>query len=288
MCLCQRFIIILMLLPVAASAASDSLMEKKQSKEAEAKIASLRAAIDREAAQFGEEHWAGNYYEGDGMGANISLAIAPKAGFAYEWHGCLGLYDRNYGPVTDRDGVLLLESMLPNEEKGFRISDQLIPVRWGKRHYLIRPDKMLDFCNEVNTGSEPRKGVHGMALLKRGDEKIDVNGLPEIPAAYRKHLRTEPLKGKITEVHGATSRTFGEYTRYEYPCVIDVGEDDGVFEGMVFKVDDPTTHTLARARVIEVRKKTATVVVDVSVPRDGKPKPGWVLDSKMYATPRRF
>src|SRR4030095_1837931 len=43
--------------------------------------------------------WAGDYYRGDGLGVNVSLLIAPEAGFVFTWDGCLGRYDWNYGNV---------------------------------------------------------------------------------------------------------------------------------------------------------------------------------------------
>jgi hypothetical protein len=48
--------------------------------------------------------WAGKYHYGDGLGVNVDLSLAPKSGFVFTWHGCLGLYDLNYGGVEEADG----------------------------------------------------------------------------------------------------------------------------------------------------------------------------------------
>jgi hypothetical protein len=41
--------------------------------------------------------FAGNYYNGDGLGVNISLTLAPDGSYAATWHGCLGLYGEGSG-----------------------------------------------------------------------------------------------------------------------------------------------------------------------------------------------
>src|SRR5579872_1531294 len=48
--------------------------------------------------------WAGSYYYGDGLGVNVSLVLAPQNGFVFDWTGCLGLYDLNYGNIVEKDG----------------------------------------------------------------------------------------------------------------------------------------------------------------------------------------
>ena len=56
--------------------------------------------------------WSGQYYAGDGVGFNLQFAIAPKAGFVFWRHGCLGgLYDLNYGPFEEKDGCIRLSFM---------------------------------------------------------------------------------------------------------------------------------------------------------------------------------
>lgn len=44
-------------------------------------------SIKAELKDMGEHPWAGEYYEGDGLGTKIALLIAPKNGFVYKWHG---------------------------------------------------------------------------------------------------------------------------------------------------------------------------------------------------------
>ena len=164
----------------------------KFSEEADAKAKVLRSVIEQEIKSLPKHAWAGQYYFGDGLGANVSLWLAPSAGFLYEWYGCLGLYDRDYGAVSDDGkGTIQLRFLLG----GSRIEGEYVPVAWGERRYLIAKDQLSDFCDAVNRGREPRKGVHGMWFIRWGDEKKRADGLPAVPEEYRKGL-TPRLESK--------------------------------------------------------------------------------------------
>jgi hypothetical protein len=102
-------------------------MAQKQSQNAEQAAKSLRITIQDEIAALGNHEWAGEYYEGDGLGVNVSLILAPKSGYVFEWHGCLGLYDRNYGAVTLKDRRIRLSFTFPNKREGFQgIAEEFI------------------------------------------------------------------------------------------------------------------------------------------------------------------
>jgi hypothetical protein len=80
--------------------------------------------------------------------------------------------------------------------KGFRgTATDFIPVRWGERLYLIPEAQSRDFCNEVNQGSEPRKGAIGRFYLRRGDWNKKVNSLPSVPIGWVPLLLEKPLHG---------------------------------------------------------------------------------------------
>src|SRR5437764_903929 len=55
--------------------------------------------IKAELARLSDHEWAGTYFEGDGLGVNIALQIAPDGGVSETWHGCLGPYGANQGDV---------------------------------------------------------------------------------------------------------------------------------------------------------------------------------------------
>jgi hypothetical protein len=68
--------------------------QAKHSAIADSAANSKRQSILEEIRKLQDHEWAGEYYTGDGLGANISLAIAPKSGYVFEWDGCMGLYDK--------------------------------------------------------------------------------------------------------------------------------------------------------------------------------------------------
>lgn len=50
----------------------------------------------------------------------------------------------------------------------------LVPIKLGKRLYLLRPGSELEFCIAVAEGREPRRSDVGDSLLRVGDERIPV------------------------------------------------------------------------------------------------------------------
>ncbi|MDZ4859635.1 MAG: hypothetical protein SGI88_11695 [Candidatus Hydrogenedentes bacterium] len=199
----------------------------------------LRVTIEQEIGSLDTHPWAGCYFMGDGLGTNIQLTVAPKSGFTITWHGCVGLYGHNYGTVIEKDERLVLVPELPNNAGEFASFDlEYIPVEWGERHYLVAAAAVSNFCNEVNSGWEPRKRIHGMTLLRRGNENKKAEGLPELPAQYKKFLLPKPIHAKILSVGSGVHQD--EIIPGEHPInhevTIDAGAQDGVYEGLEFYV----------------------------------------------------
>jgi hypothetical protein len=63
----------------------------RRSAQIERAAAKLRDSIKAEIVALRDHRWAGEYYHGDGLGVNVSFIVASKAGYLFEWHGCLGL-----------------------------------------------------------------------------------------------------------------------------------------------------------------------------------------------------
>jgi hypothetical protein len=198
-----RLSLVMLLLWTGVACAAEP-EDPKRSAEAEKTAKQRRAAISEELKTLGDHQWAGEYYFGDGLGVNVGFAVAPKSGYLFEWHGCLGLYDRNYGTATQKGDRIQLAFTFENDRDGFqRISPELIPVPWGARHYLIHlipADNFVGFCNAVNEGSEPREFVHGSFLLRTGDEKTPVTGFPRVPQKYQSYLLAKPVEAEIVSV----------------------------------------------------------------------------------------
>lgn len=280
------------------ASASDAEQEKvwklKQSEKIVQTAKKRHDSIVAELKRLGKDHaWAGDYFFGDGKGVNVSLDLAPEAGFAFEWHGCLGDYDRNYGTVQAEGGLLHLRCELPNFNEGFQgIATNLVPVTWGTRHYLIAVEEMPDFCNAVNAKDEPRSRPWGRFLLRRGDEETPVSGRPELPPKYQAFLLEKPLVAELVAV-GPTklkpSTSMKDVTFRIVPVEVNAGKADGVFEGMKFHVMKPLDSRNALelttlAKVIKVGAHACTAeftCMDFTDMDNGRVQPqvGWKLST---------
>lgn len=217
------------LAPVAvghAVGAKDPAELQQQDKAAlETAVETRRDAIDHEIARSAGHPWAADYYEGDGLGANIRLSIAPRTGVAATWHGCLGLYGANLGAVfPEQGGALRLDFEQPNAARFGGFPDRLVPVQWGARRYLIKPGETTDFVAAIQSGLEPRTQSWGRFLLADGDELKPVSGLPNLPAPDRARIRLRAVGAEILEVGEPqrTEKTDGLcYARYPVRLSVD-------------------------------------------------------------------
>ncbi len=236
-----------------------------------------KSRVDAEIARLGRAHpWAGNYYYGDGLGTNVSLGLAPEAGFVFDWEGCLGTYDRNWGEVDASSGMLEFRFRFPNERKDYQgLAPKMAVVPWGERHYLIPLDLLPQFCNQVNTGWEPRSSSHGMYLLRRGDEGKAVTGLPRVPEEFRKLLNDE-VEARVVEV-GASRQdsSRGNFIR----VTIDKGEEAGVKKGMKFNLVEPDLWRVLEIDTVGHGRSEGEIFVRGT--QDQLPVVGWRFSSKL-------
>lgn len=262
-------------LAVLAAAGDDGKFAKKS----QAFAAKRQALIDKELQSLKNHAWAGDYYYGDGLGVNVDLRLAPKSGFVFTWHGCLGLYDLNYGDVVEKpDGRISFVFKFSNEQKGFEgLAAELLPVAWGERHYLIPADDVVGFANGINAGIEPRTTTHGRFLLKWGDEEKSAPGQPSLPPQYLKYLLSYPINAEISSVEGIRI----EKSRHIATVQLNVGVAEGVKPGMEFYVHTPSTvYESALILAVEGPFSRAQIVQDDEI--DGKePRPavGWKLST---------
>src|ERR1043165_9014837 len=115
------------LLFLTAWVQDDPDSKAKFTPEAELAEKDRRSRIEAELRTLPAHPWGGSYYQGDGLGVNQHIVLSPKAGFVFTWHGCLGLYDRNYGEVREDKDTLQLKFTFPNRRKGFQgIAGELV------------------------------------------------------------------------------------------------------------------------------------------------------------------
>ncbi|MGO9096013.1 MAG: hypothetical protein ACLQGV_12390 [Bryobacteraceae bacterium] len=256
--------------------------DDKLSAPAQAAADARAERIKAELAQLKGHEWAGEYYWGDGLGVNVSLLLAPKAGFVIWWRGCLGLYDVNYGGVEATGGRLKLQFELPNgggNSAGF--DPELAPVLWGDRRYLIASDKMLKFVNYVNAGFEPRHEVFGEFFLIKGDERKAARSAPQIPAEYRDLLLRVPIRTRISSVGMSRSGRVGWCASEGRATlvVLDAGNAQGVRSGMEFYVFRPASARYLSVRATKVEAGSSEAEVQQCA-EDAPPSPKWKLSAR--------
>jgi hypothetical protein len=275
-----RLRISLVLLIVSAASAADS-DPAKFSASAERAAASKRRAILAEIKKFPSHPWAGEYYAGDGLGVNTLFVAAPISGYVFEWHGCMGVYDRNYGAAAWTNGRIRLSFTFENQTKGFQgIAAELTPVSWGPRHYLIPADDLVGFCNNVNEGREPRNDSHGFYLLREGDENKSVSGFPNVPEEYRQYLLAKPIEATIIAVGQYTTRpSVVDWKFKDTPVTIDAGTRQGLHVGTELVVTEPQD-VVESVRVTKADESRSEAVMVQAGEQEPGPKVGWRLSTQ--------
>jgi hypothetical protein len=214
---------------------------------------------------------AGSYFRGNGF-VNTRLCIDPEGRFSYHWSADDGGSVRQEGEAEVRDGFVVLhppKAGTNGNPEPFTLP-RYRPIRWGNRLYLISDEEMVDFCNRVNLGLEPRPAHFGSEFTRielstkprRGEEEPvfgDLKGQPEIPAESQKFLLKRPLEGKILE------------SLKDRRAKLDLGSDDGLRVGMKLfveggKADAPKDFAIVE--VVEVR--TRDCIVESNRPLDLK------------------
>lgn len=280
-------IVSIVALPMAVglSLAQEMALETGDGELRETGIEQRRTRIQQEIATLKQHPWAGDYYEGDGLGANISISLAPDTGIAATWHGCTGLYGANRGKVVERDGTLRFEYEQPNKAGFGGFPDTLRPVRWGERRYMIQQDKMMGFVNAINHGLEPRERVHGMFLLAQEDENKAAEGLPDLPPAYLALIRRAPMRVRVVSIDGVDKKKGDQDCSYTYRMTLDRGATDRFAPGIELKpVAQPRAWETATIETVAGETSTATMAVwydDCTHPKT-VPVTGWVFTTGAY------
>lgn len=277
---------------VALNAADTETIDSDGGDEADgwqppAAVQERQRAIEEESAALGGDHpWAGAYYDGDGLGANRRWLLAPSNGVAVTWHGCLGLYGFNEGSIhAQPGGSLRFGFQWPNEPGGFQqFSEEVVPVRWGERRYLIAGDRLVEFVNAINHGREPRSEPRGSFPLRVGDETKPVSGLPNLSAQMQRLIRATPVEAAIVAVEEIASRSTELSCDRRYRVRLDRGALDGLAVGLEMKVVAPRK-IWDDVFLVEVGSRTSVGVLDMSASLCDQveaPAAGWHLSSGAY------
>ena len=155
-----------------------------------------------EPLRFSAREIPGRYYQGDGLGVNLTLELKPNGTFDFSWHGCLGEYDRNFGSWELRGDKLFLQPKRPHEHKGFAGMDvRFFPVKWGKRILLIDEYEMAGFA--ASAKEPPDILDHPREYSKLTGDKFEfakVQGRPIMPLRFDRFYDHGAVRAKVVSI----------------------------------------------------------------------------------------
>lgn len=215
--------------------------------------------IDAALAAEGRGDWDGVYSDGNGYDWR-ELAYAQAEGFAYRAGTCTGGY-ASIGEVDADAGGLHLKRLPQGTRPMMNFlaePEVLLPIAWGARRYLVAESQIGQFALDVHSGGEPRCNVRGGVLLRSGDERLVVSGLPELPARWQGLLRREALVLHVTALTFEEEAGIGGSRHLRYTLTFDGGADRGLLVGATLRPLHPRMGFYGNAAVIAVGAHEAT------------------------------
>ncbi len=162
--------------------------------------------------------------------AGSSVTIEPAGKFHIDVSDCTQEYYYG-GTYAFRNGVLILTTtketvkghgetddqaknlldakvfreMYHEDPPTERKNDELVPIQWGERLYLIEKEELSEFCNAINLGLEPRNdlrsnGYLGSFYLRNGDQNKSASGHPALTSDLLGLLLTKPVESTIKSI----------------------------------------------------------------------------------------
>jgi hypothetical protein len=167
---------------------------------------------------------------------------------------------KSHGATEDHD-VFSPEGFreVYNEDppKDFNKPYSYVVVKWAERRYLISVDSIIQFCNAVNLGIEPRSEISvgadyfGSFYLREGDEPKPVSGRPEIPKASSSYLLDTPVETRVTRIEGeGVSKV----------AFVDKGTKDGLKVEMILSYRNRSPSLFSGIKILAVGENWAKVV----------------------------
>jgi hypothetical protein len=221
-----------------------------------------------------KEPWEAVFY--GSWNKDATTLIISKKGYVMKRYRLPS--DRGSVMVEKNQTVKLVSEISPRLQPR-----QFAVVEWGGRCYLIESDRIVEFCNAVNFGVEPRAWGAEPFLLRFNDWEKEVTGLPSVAKEYQSYLTSKPIIARVLQTFPYRSDVAIPIRPGKWdgiPVSIDVGEQGGVRVGMRFcsKRMEP----FATGYVFAVEKSTARVLV-TSFPYGKKEflAPGFELSTRL-------
>ncbi len=178
---------------------------------------------------------------------------------------------RDTGSYEKRGDTLLLSSeKMESDGECARPSKQVRELRiipWDQRVYLIDTDRLINFCNAVNAGFEPRKSPDGEFFVKEEGWKLPARGLPTVPRSVSGYLLDSEIRANV-RLAGKTETVDslpGRPVALTGPAAsINKGRKEGLAAGMeMFVVGD---QAIVIARIVQCDENRSKVLLEVVGP----------------------
>lgn len=222
----------------------------------EAGLDAQKQRIESARTVAGHSRWDGTYRYGNGYDSR-ELLFAHGQGFVYHAGTCVGSY-ASFGDISDgADGLRLTRRQQSAALAGLAEPKALLPVPWGRRRYLVPENRLGDFALAIHAGVEPRCGHWGRFLLRGGDERRVVSGLPELPAAWQGLLRRKALVLHVSALAVDEEADVDGSRRLRYTLTLDGGADRGLLVGASLRPLQLRTAFSGSASVVEVHAHEA-------------------------------
>jgi hypothetical protein len=226
-----------------------------------------KRAIEAELKTGQHEVWESRFYDGSPfIGIAHGWIISRKTGYVSTTRRL------DMGSVKVKDDRIALISEAPNHAWGLMPLEYVV-VPWDQQVFLVEPDELLAFCNDVNSGLLRRHPPYGRHLLRVQDfHKDRPTGFPQVPIEYKEYL----LRGAITGTVAKTGddkqdvAVRGEKLLMSGTSVtLGVGKKDGVRTGMRFYPErEAKTGGLSRFFVISLTDRECEVLQCGRDPKD--------------------
>ena len=249
--------------------------------------------------------WTGTYRRSDGYVVN-EILLGADGQVVVRTLGDSGNEESLAGVFVWRDARI--EAHLAGFYQGHQLRlrrQELIPVRWGPRRYLILFEDMDSFVNAVNENGAAMADPDDFSSfpVHEKDEPLRVCGMPELPSPWNSRLRLDSVGGTIgtaSAIDPQPRESSGDFPGFGIPpppepvvyrAHLDHGSEDGLYPGQALYWDKSGEALAMRATVEALSAHGADlIIVSRAEAGDGKdesiaPRAGMRFFSRNGRTP---
>lgn len=202
----------------------------------------------------------GSFFQGNGMGVNLTMTFKESGKVDFRFQGCFGGHSRSGTYKVANEKVTLSFDL---SRKDSYLASEYNIVRWDQAVFLVAEDEIAHFAQTYRKGWRGQGEPWGLSDFFRSDanRKVEkpvgvLKGTPQLPQKFLPLLKRD-IAGKVTSVAN------GVYT-------IDKGSNDGFAKGTMLAGKE------SYLVVTDVKDTSATIALLYKLPK-WAPKMGEVV-----------